>query len=222
MSTDDPSPPPAEEAAPGWDAIDEVLRRWYGAATPWHVGYHPPMAFSDNLQGCSAYAADRYWHFVTYGLSELYQPHPEDDPALSGWGFELTLRVLRGPEAEPPGWAFQMVNEMAKHVNANSVPLEPGSRIDLQQAITGYPGLPDAPPSEQTVFAVTTDPQLGEIATPHGRVVFMQLVGVTAAEKARMVSSSTAEVLARLAAGNPLLVTDSRGPEARRRLRRGP
>lgn len=204
----DQRPDRGEPAAPGWDAIDAQLHRWYGAAEPWHVGYVPPAAFSHNLQGCSAYAADWHWHYVTYGLSELYEPGPDDDPAFSGWGFELTLRVSRGREGEPPGWAFQMLNEMAKLVRGNLVLLEPGSTIDLQGPITGDPTLSDAPWSGLTAFAVTLDPQLGVIATPHGEVAFLQLVGVTAAEKERMQSSSRAAVLAELAGGSPLLITD--------------
>lgn len=209
MLTNMTEPPDGERpSAPGWDAIDAQLHRWYGPAEPWHVGYVPPAAFSHNLQGCSAYAADSHWHYVTYGLSELYEPAPDDEPAYSGWGFELTLRVRRGREREPPGWAFQMLNEMAKHVRGNLVLLEPGSRIDLRGPITGHPALSDAPPSGLTAFAVTIDSQLGVVATPHGEVAFLQLVGITAVEKQRMQEASTVAVLTELAVGNPLLITD--------------
>lgn len=197
-----------EEFAPGWQAIDDAMARLYGAALARHVGYSPPAAFSTNLQGCSAYDAGEHWHYVSYGLSELYGPDPRADPTVSGWGFELTIRVPRGPESVAPGWPFTMVNEMAKHVNGNGAVLDAGHRIDLRQAVTGYPAVPDAPPTGLTVFAVTVDPQLGAIQTPNGRLTFLQLVGVTAAEKERMVASSTSAVLAELAAGNPLLVTD--------------
>jgi hypothetical protein len=54
--------------------------------------------------------------------------------------------------------------------------------------------------------------------TPNGRLTFLQLVGVTAAEKERMVASSTSAVLAELAAANPLLVTDRAGRDPSRAL----
>jgi len=205
--------PPDELPSPGWQAIDDALAGLYGGAEPRHVGYQPPAAFSSNLQGCSAFRAPGHWHFVSYGLSELYVPAPGDDPEFSGWGFELTLRVGDGATAgggadQPPGWAFTMINEMAKHVNNQRVLLEPGDRIDLGRSVTGHPDLPDAPSTGLTVFAVCVDPELGAIDTPNGKVVFLQLVGVTAEEKARMVATSTAEVLADLAARDPLLVTD--------------
>jgi len=101
-----------------------------------------------------------------------------------------------------------MLNELAKHVNTNRVLLEPGHRFDLRQPITGHPNLPDATPSPQTVFAFRIDPELGEISTPNGKVVFLQACGVTAAEKERMLETSTEQVLVDLSAGNPLQIID--------------
>jgi len=197
-----------EVDAPGWDAIDGALARLYGSAVPRHVGYVPPAALSTNLQGCSAYAADGHWHYVTYGLSELYTPGPEDVPGVSGWGFEFTMRIPRGGEPDAPGWPFTMLNELAKHVNAQGILVEPGHRFDLRAPVTGHPHLPDAPPTGLTVYAFTVDPQLGTMSTPNGQVTFLQAVGVTAAEKERMIASSTADVLSELAAVDPLLQTD--------------
>ena len=199
--------------APGWDAIDAALAQLYPDMEPRHVGYFPPPGFQGaGLQGCSAYPADGHWHYITYGLSELYQPGAEGDLEWSGWGFELTCRVVRGTEAEPPQWPFAMLNELAKHVNTNKVVLEPGHRIDLRQPITGHPHLPDAPPSELTVYALTLDPQLGRIDTPNGKVEFLQAVGVSSREKADMLETSTAAVLAGLTEDNPLLITDPHRP----------
>ncbi len=196
------------DEAPGWGAIDAALAALYPGIEPRHVGYQPPRGFVGGaLQGCSAYPADGHWHYVTYGLSELYQPGPDADPEWSGWGFELTLRVPRESEDQPPSWPFAMVQELAKYVNKNQVLLEPGHRIDLRQPITGHPHLPDAPATGLTVYALTLDPQLGHISTPNGDVVFLQAVGVTAGEKARMLTSSTADVLSDLAENNPLLIT---------------
>ncbi|MET3806204.1 hypothetical protein ABIB25_003214 [Nakamurella sp. UYEF19] len=207
-------------SAPGWDAIDAALTGLHGAVQPQHVGYDPPPGLSNNLQGCSAYPAGGHWHYVTYGLSELYEAdeasgdgderEPGADPLVSGWGFELTLRVPRPSPRDriPPDWPFTMINEVARFVNGGGAALGVGGRIDLRAAVTGHPGLPDAPPSGLTVFAVTPDPALPAIDTPNGRVHFLQLVGVSAAEKERMLATSTAQVLAELAAADPLLITD--------------
>lgn len=195
------------DQAPGWDAIDAACHRIYGDQRPHHVGYTPPAALSTNLQGCSAYDAGDHWHFVSYGLSELYRPGPDDDRASSGWGFELTLRAAK-PLAgtDPPGWGFVMVNEMAKHVNGQQVLLRPGDRIDLGRPVTGSPDVEGAPETDCTVFAIAVDPQLGTIETVNGRVTFLQLVGVTAADEDEMVATSTEDVLNRARRVSPLLV----------------
>jgi hypothetical protein len=197
----------ADDQAPGWEAIDAALRPLYGDQKPRHVGYLPPAAFSTNLQGCSAYQAGDHWHYITYGLSELYHPDPQDDPAVSGWGFELTLRVARSDDGQAPGWPYTMLNELAKHVNGNQALLQPGDRIDMRSPVTGYPHTPDGPPTGLTVYAVTVDPQLGTIDTPNGQVTFLQVVGVTHQEKERMLAGTTAAMLDELAQTNPLLIT---------------
>ena len=187
------------------------MPRWakrYGDATPRHVGYTPPAAFSDNLQGCSAYDAGSHWHYVTYGLSELYGKHPDADPDVSGWGFELTMRVPRGSEQEAPGWPFAMLNELAKHVNGQAAPVAEGHRVDMLRAVTGHPDVPGAPDTALEVYAVALDPELGRIDTPNGSLAFLQVVGVTPEEKERMVASSTAAVLEELRLQDPLLMTD--------------
>jgi hypothetical protein len=194
-------------AAPGWDAIDAALRALYPGVEPRHVGYVPPAAFSANLQGCSAYPAAGHWHYVTYGLSELYTPGVDDDPEWSGWGFELTMRVVRGSESQPPGWPFTMLNQLANVINSQRVLIEDGHRMDLQQPVTGHPHT-DGPATGLTVYAFTVDPELGSIDTSNGKVIFYPAVGVTADEKIRMQQSSTQQVLDQLAGANRLLATD--------------
>jgi hypothetical protein len=56
------------------------------------------------FDGVSAYDAGDYWHFVAYGLTELYGKGNED-PNLSGFGFELTFKLPK-VSAEPALWAF--------------------------------------------------------------------------------------------------------------------
>ncbi|MDQ1648575.1 MAG: hypothetical protein QOG60_632 [Frankiaceae bacterium] len=199
--------PSAPEAAPGWDAIEAALAPHYGAVPARHVAFTPPSAFSLNLQGCSAYAADGHWCFVTFGLSELFETELPAEPGPSGHGFELTMRTPRGDEPGPPDWPYAMLNELGKQVRGKGVPIEPGDRVDLRAPVTGHPKT-DGPPSQLTVFAFRVDPVLEPIETPQGSVRFVQVVGVTAAEKAQMLASSTETVLTQLAWADPLLVLD--------------
>lgn len=201
------APPPAPEAAPGWDAIDAALAPHYGAEPARHVAFTPPAAFSANLQGCSAFAADGHWFYVTYGLSELFETAPPTEPGPSGHGLELTMRVPRAEGTAPPDWPYAMLNELGKQVRSNGVVIAPGDRVDLRAPVTGHPQT-DGPPSALTVFAFRVDPVLAAISTPQGSVRFVQVVGITAAEKAQMVASSTDVVLTQLAWADPLLVLD--------------
>ena len=70
-----------ESETPGWDAIDEECKRiyqnqdnpkHYGTLVKWRLGGPDP------LDGISVYDGGDYWHFVTYGLSELYKKESEN------------------------------------------------------------------------------------------------------------------------------------------------
>src|SRR5690349_11749587 len=51
-----------------------------------------------------------------------------------------------------------MVNEMARHCERHGAVLGVGYRIDLRQAVTGSPAIPDVPPTGWTIFAVIVGP----------------------------------------------------------------
>jgi Suppressor of fused protein (SUFU) len=188
------------DAAPGWDAIERCLAEVYGPQEPHHVGYVPGLAFGSGLQGCSAYWAGDHWHYVTYGLTELWAKEGGADPLVSGWGYELTLRAVG--EDRPPPWPFDLLEKIARHTRAESHPFHDGDRLDTGGPITGGPG------TRLTAVAFTQDPGLAPVATPNGSVGFRQVVGITADELALMRATSTGEVLDRLRAVDPWLVTD--------------
>ncbi|WP_211275621.1 MULTISPECIES: suppressor of fused domain protein [Actinoplanes] len=169
-------------AAPGWDAITAALARLYPGAEPRFAAY-PPSEFGRNLQGCSAYEAAGHWHYVTFGLTELWGKSPDDDPEFSGWGFELTFRLVRADDEHvPPGWPVSMLHQIATYINSQGMLLEAGQWIDMRGPITGFPES-GGPETGLCVFVLADDPELTELRTPNGRVAFLQLVGVTEAER---------------------------------------
>jgi hypothetical protein len=190
-----------EPEAPGWDTIDRAAAGLYGAQVPRHVGYSPGLHFGSGLQGCSSYWADDHWHFVSYGLTELWAKDAESDPGISGWSYELTMRVRSSPE-EPPAWAFNLLETIARHTRDQLHPFQVGDCLDPGGPITG------ASATRLTAVAFTLDGTLPRVASPNGTLEFRQLVGVTADELAEMRSTSTNAVLDRLKTDNPLLVTD--------------
>ncbi|HKX67437.1 MAG TPA: suppressor of fused domain protein [Intrasporangium sp.] len=191
-----------DDEAPGWDAIEAAVGqhlRPEGGPMHWSTGLLPGQ---DGVYGISAYRLPGVWFFVTFGLSELYAKE-SDDPAVSGWGFELTMRTPRKHAKEqPPGWPLTLLRQLGAYVFTNGSPFGPGHRLDPGSTITG------SPDTRLTAVAFTTDAKLPEIQTPNGSLEFLQVVGITGAELQRMHESSTAEVLQDVARQSPELVTD--------------
>jgi len=169
MTADDP------REAPGWDSITTAFGALYGMAEP--AGHWAPHALSDSdpLPGVSCYSSREgtaHWHYVSYGLTELY--HKEsDDPEVSGFGFELTIRVLRDPgEDEPPLWPVSLFQNLARYVFASGNGFGPGHHMP------GEGPLGDEE-SELCALAFTSDPLLSPRQSPNGRFAFVHLVGIT-------------------------------------------
>ena len=190
-----------DPGSPGWDAIQAALDALHPSQEPRHVGYVPGLHLGSGLQGCSAYLCDGHWHYATFGLSELWAKEDGSDPQVSGWGYELTMRV-RGAVGEAPGWPFGLLETIARHTRDHVHPFAIGDRLDPGGPITGTAG------TRLVAVAFTRDRSLDPITTPNGRLEFRQLVGITREELEEMKASSTDAVLARLSEDDPLLVTD--------------
>jgi len=197
-STPDPGEPP-DDSAPGWDAIDAAMRARFGDQEPLHWG-SDLLPGQDGLTGLSAYRDQGVWFLVTYGLSELFFKE-SDDPTVSGWGFELTMRV---PElnGEPPAWSRRLLAQLARTVFATGNVFAPGHRADLRESITG-----DRATSRLTAVVFEADPEFITIDTPNGTVGFLTVLGISADELAAMKASTSAIVLGEIADANPRLVT---------------
>lgn len=190
-----------DDRAPGWDTIDAAMKAVHGDAQPVHKGLAPGVAFGSPLQGISAYAEPDHWHFVTYGLIELFSKE-SDVAEISGFGYELTMRVPRGAEDSPPDWTFALLANVAAAARAGN-DFAAGHRLQVGGPITGDAGC------VMEAVAFVSDPSLPVwTLSPNGSFEFYELVGITPGELAEMQASSTAAVVARLAESNPLLITD--------------
>jgi hypothetical protein len=130
-----------ELEARGWNAIDAALRPLYGDQKPAHWAAVVPamLGGQDPLQGISAYRSTfggaPHWHFVTYGFSELYEKE-SDDPETSGYGLELTCRVVDTEEgAEPPKWVWSLLQNLARYVFRTGNVFEPNHSTTLNGPI---------------------------------------------------------------------------------------
>ncbi len=192
---------------PGWDAIDDALEKVYGDQEPKH--YRPLISYilggNDPLDGISVYTAKepaRHWHFVTYGFSELYEKELEDKQT-SGFGFELTFRLLKEEgEKEPPAWASNLLQNLARYVFNSGNVFKNGDYLDANGPICQ-----DAD-TALTALAFIIDPDLPEIETVHGKMEFIQLVGTTAEELEAMQIWNTIGVLHAGSKHMPKYMTD--------------
>jgi hypothetical protein len=193
---------------PGWQAIDRALNRLYPGREPRHYGtiIRYCLGGPDPLDGISAYknrSPRWHWHFISYGLSELYTKE-SDDPNESGFGYELTFRLACTPaEKEPPTWALNFLQNLARYTFETGNCFAPTHHLDLNGPIAlGVK-------TEIRAVAFEVDPQLGRINTPHGRLTFLQVVGITLDELDAMRGWNTRSVLRLLAKeDHPLLITD--------------
>jgi hypothetical protein len=186
--------------AQGWEAIQAALARLYGGQEPSHYG--TVMRYSeggpDPLDGISAYRAGPpdHWHFITFGFSELYGKTGRD-PAVSGWGFELSFRLARpAGEESPPPWALVFLQHLARYVFNTRCPFDHEHYIRWGGPIT------KAVHTRLEGLVFFTDPALGTLATPNGTVRFLVAFGITADEH-RFAAENGPEALL------PLLLTDN-------------
>lgn len=205
-----------EEGDPvGWEAIDKKLEEIYPNQEARH--FAPPIHYmlggEDPLDGVSIYDSKEqtfHRHFVSYGMSELYYNEEAVEGEFSKWGFELTFRLKPYEEdSADPTWVVNLMNNLARYVFKSSkwfeeyhvIPANGPIRLNCKHEI------------DIVGIAFAIDPELGKIQTPHGEVVFLQMVGLTSKEMDRIkasdsVSEEVKKVLDEMKADNPLLITD--------------
>lgn len=203
-----------EDDAVGWLSIDEVTERLYPNQEPKHYGtiIKYMLGGEDPLDGVSIYSSQKqqeHYHFVSYGMSNLYYDEEKVDSEYSGWGFEFTFR-LAPFEADngDPKWVVSLMQNLAKYV------------FNSQKWFEEYYFIPTNSPirlntdTEITALAFIQDPEMGKINTPNGEVQFLQMVGLTSKEyeelKTNPKIAETKKLLDKLQADNPLLITDLR------------
>lgn len=183
------SAPDRSSAGP---SVAAAFAAHYGEGATRRVARAPK---GDVLGGIAAYRGEGHWHLVTLGLADE-RPAARDGGAAAGpLGHELSVLV---PAADrPPAWAFALLDGAARTAIAVGRPLHPGARM--------APGAPvDGAGSGLVALGVRTDP-LVAAAGPHA---VLQVVGLTTGEYLLMQRVGTALVLDRLAARDPLLLTD--------------
>ena len=143
----------------------------YGTLISWKLGGNDP------LDGISVYDGGDYWHFVTYGLSELYEKET-DNKDVSGYGMEFTLKLKKGnfenEEAEIR-CICGILQSIARITFTRGEIFKPFEYLYTGQA----EGIDSKMQSNITGFITIPDNNFNTINTPNGSVEFVEFVGVT-------------------------------------------
>lgn len=201
--------------APGWDAITEPFETLYPGIEPRHLATNMAaraMFGGDQyLDGISLYPAAYGMHLLTYGMSTLYVDEASFGGEFSGWGYELTIKLAE-QDTDECLWAADSLNNLARYTYTAKKWFEPYQSIG-----GGSQPLRHGSQSLLTSYLVVPDTEVAAVETMHGKVEFLQLVGITEAEYEWVSELSPdpigrgRELARRLAeAGNPNLVTDLR------------
>ncbi len=215
--------------APGWEAIDRWVSSKLPAQTPHQFTSKTPYELdkASPLPAVTVWSTSSPpgWIYVGYGLSELFEKS-SDDPKVSGFGFELSLRLPAKPgESEPPIWPLRLLQSLGHHVLSTREGFDSGHVMNLGGSIV--PPKSDGP-SECVLAGLVClpDPLLGKVHTPNGTLLFLRLFGVALDELAVLGELELGSLVACVAELEPLAITDpSRGsfmddPQKSRILRR--
>ena len=190
----------------GFDAISGAMKRLYPGQEGMYYGTIIPYALGGNdpLDGVEVWKSERsvpHWHYVTYGFTELGQKE-SDDPEVSGYGFELTFRLKRGDEEQPPIWPINLLQNLARYVFSSGNVFGTGHHMNANGPIALETD------TRLTALGFRIDPELGELSTPNGYMTFLQVVGLTEDEMDAMMCWKGDKFLAALEKQLPLCVTD--------------
>ena len=183
-----------DDSAPGWEAIDAEFNRLYpDQPSPLHYGtvIKYMLGGPDPLDGISVYDAGDFWHFVGYGLSELYTKE-SSDPEYSGYGIELTFKLKKSnsDDEEEIKNGCGLVQYVARYIFQTGKVVLPEEYIYTKQTV----GIDAQQKSSLTGFLTATDDLAKSLDTPHGKVEFVTLIGATDAELRSVYESETSKL----------------------------
>jgi hypothetical protein len=138
-------------------------------------------------------------------MSELFYDEDAAGKEFSKWGFEFTCRVKKKSSDETaPTWIIPLMNNLGNYVYKSQRWFEENHIIPIKSFGIVTPNL--------VAIAFTEDSELKTIDTPHGKLSFLQMVGINQEEFNRLPENPTTqdveELLIELKQKNPLLKLD--------------
>ena len=197
--------------APGWEAIDKEFARLYSEGEEAHYATalyaRAWLGGTEYLDGYSVYKnKNGYFHLVTYGMSNLYADEEAFGAEYSGFGYEMTIR-LKEERAEDCLWAMDMMSNLARYTNETGFYFKSGDFV-----IGNGTPIHIGTDSVTTGLVIVNDVGAKTLDTLHGKLEFLQLVGVTTQEISaiRKDRNNFEKLLALMRRDNPELITDTK------------
>ena len=197
------------EWAPGWDVIGDEFDRLYPGQEPSHYGTvmtkRAIFGGEEYLDGFSFYKNDAgYLHLVTFGMTELYADPDSFGEDYSRWGYEMTMK-LKEEEPSDCMWAINILSNLARYTYKTKKFFEPGDHIGGNGS-----SIHEGTPSLITALLVVNDTTAQGQDSVHGRVDFLQMVGITQSEleAIRKDDSNIDRLIELMKKDSPELVTD--------------
>ena len=180
----------AEAIAEATQALyPEQVSTGFGVQVPYALGGKDPLDFVEVylIEGETS-----YWHYITYGFSELYDDEEEmaddnmentmleEDDDLesddfseeSGYGFELSFRLKKTSD-EPPVWPVNLLQNLARYVFSSGNVFADGHHLDCNGPIALETD------TKLSALGFLEDSELGTIETTSGKITFLQVIGIT-------------------------------------------
>lgn len=148
--------------------------------------HHWKATGKDPLEVVEMYDAGDYWHFVSLGLSELYEK-VSDDPEISGFGMELTFKLKKDDSIgfdEEKEAIYNNMQIIATAAYIDGMIFKPYEYIYTEQT----DGIDYNHKSNLVGFITIPDPSVAPMMTPNGKVEFIELIGVTKEEMDKLIN----------------------------------
>lgn len=200
-----------ENWAPGFEAIEDLFNKKYPQMEETQYGTYIKNRVQNGVDGfidCfSIYESENgYKHIVTHGMSELYSNEDFFGSEYSGFGYEMTMK-LQEDTIEECAWAIEMLSNFAHYTYENN------SILKSMQFITGEDySLNCDNECNITGVLVVNDTEIDTIDTVHGKVEFLQLVGLIEKETEIIKEdiSKVETLIENMKRDNPYLITDKK------------
>lgn len=176
----------------GMDAIENEVKRIHPSV--WSVRYYTPKIAwesggTEPFEKISIHKEEDYFHFITYGLTELHDKESKDQ-TKSGFGMELTFKLKKREYKDQAEEQKELLNialllqKFAKYIIQENSIVKPYEDTYLVEGMYSKKnvGIDIAGTSNIVAFITVPDKDLQSLDTPYGRVDFIALIGITKKE----------------------------------------